>query len=109
MTGLDFKVREEKAWCIAAVRGRIDTVTASQAEKEAMSILTTHSRMALEMSELEYLSSAGLRVLLRLAKQAEKEGRDFALAGAAGIVREVLEESGLGTFLPQYEDIAELP
>ena len=61
------------------------------------------------MSGLEYLSSAGIRILLRLTKQAQAEGKDFALVGATGMVKVVLAESRMDMFAKIYASADELP
>ena len=50
--------------------GRIDSTSAPEAEKEIISACTgtAHSEVVLDAEELEYISSAGLRVILRLRK-----------------------------------------
>ena len=58
-------------------------------------IVLRSPKTVLDMADMEYLSSAGLRVLLRLNKLAKKNNRQFALAGPSGIVKTVLEDSGM--------------
>ena len=60
------------------------------------------------MSELEYVSSAGLRVMLRLNKLAKKLGHDFTVIGAKGMVKSVLEDSGMDVLLNSKESLDEL-
>ena len=62
---------------------------------KAKEILDSCTKLALDLEDLEYISSAGLRVLLRLAKKAQKENKKFCLVNINGLVKEILEESGL--------------
>ena len=82
-------------WTVWSVSGRIDMVTADTAYATGEDIVTRNAKTVLDMSDMEYLSSAGLRVLLRLNKLAKKNGGEFALAGPTGIVKSVLEDSGM--------------
>ena len=63
-TALDVKVTE-----------RLDTTTAPQLEKELSGPLEGIASLTLDFSELNYISSAGLRVLLSLQKMMNKRGR----------------------------------
>ena len=51
-----------------AVEGRLDTVTAPQLESEIRTSLDGITELTLDLSKLEYISSAGLRVLLSAQK-----------------------------------------
>lgn len=82
-------------WTVWSVSGRIDMVTADTAYAKGEEIVLRSPKTVLDMTEMEYLSSAGLRVLLRLKKLAKKQGGEFALAGPSGIVKSVLEDSGM--------------
>jgi anti-sigma B factor antagonist len=66
-------------------------------------------KMALDLSELQYISSAGLRVLLMLMKKAKASGGKVALVGVGGMVGEILEESGIDAFFEQYDMMEALP
>ena len=100
---------EKNGWTLWHVRGRLDRLTAPAISEEAEALLAATPKFAVEMSELEYLSSAGIRVLLRLMKQARTEDREFALVAPAGMVRVVLSESRLDLFTSIYDSVEELP
>ncbi len=72
--------------------GRIDSTNAAEAEKKINEAcaLQPHEALVMDMEELEYISSAGLRVLLRLRK-AEKQ---FSLVNVNTAVYEILEMTG---------------
>lgn len=95
-------------WQVLRVAGRIDTITAPVAELEALDKLGAAASLALDLAELEYISSAGLRILLRLAKEARRAKKGFALVGVQGLVREVLEESGMDELFTVVATTAEL-
>ena len=81
-----------------ALSGHIDSSNASEVEQEigAVRAAQPHSALALDMEELEYISSAGLRVVLRLRK-AEKE---FSLVNVSAAVYEVLDMTGFAEMMP---------
>ena len=74
-----------------------------------MGKLTDGAKMALDLSELQYISSAGLRVLLMIMKKSKAAGGKAALVGVSGMVGEILEESGIDTFFEQYDKVEALP
>ena len=88
-------------WTVWSVNGRIDMVTAEKAYATGEDIVNRNEKTVLDMSGMDYLSSAGLRVLLRLNKLAKKSGKEFTLCGPSGIVKSVLEDSGMDLCFPE--------
>ncbi|MBR1737264.1 MAG: STAS domain-containing protein, partial [Firmicutes bacterium] len=58
-----------------AIEGRLDTTTAPQLEAELKSSLDGVKKLVFDIKELEYISSAGLRVLLTAQKTMNKQGK----------------------------------
>lgn len=65
-------------------------------------------KTVLDMSGVVYISSAGLRVLLRLLKKAKREGKVFTVAGPSGAVKTVLKDSDMDTLLDMRESLDDL-
>lgn len=59
---------------ILALEGRLDTITAPELEKELKELLPGVTSLVLDFEKLEYISSAGLRVLLTTWKCMNKQG-----------------------------------
>src|SRR3954454_8422316 len=78
---------------VASCDGRLDTSTAAEAEKKLLSLLNEGALVA-DLAGVRYISSAGLRVLLKTAKQAKGAGLGFAVCALQPGVREVFEVSG---------------
>ena len=70
---INFSESFKGGWYIIGIGGRMDTNTASTGEEKIKAVLKDHIQVALDLSKLDYISSAGLRVLLRVAKIANKE------------------------------------
>ena len=104
-----FQTSEKNGWTLWAVTGRLDRLTAQAAADDADKVFAAAQKFAVDMSGLEYLSSAGIRILIRLTKQASAEGKEFALVGATGMVKVVLAESRMDMFAAIYESADELP
>ena len=81
-----------------ALEGRLDTITAPELEKALQGSLEGVSELIFDMEKLEYISSAGLRVLLLAKKAMYRQGR-VKLVHVGEIVMEVLEITGLTSVL----------
>ncbi len=84
---------------VAVLDGRLDTTTAPAAEAQLLGMIGAGTKLVADLSKVNYVSSAGLRILLKAAKQAKQEGGGFALAAPQAPVREVLDISGFDKIL----------
>ena len=76
-----------------ALEGRLDTTTAPQLENDLRDALSGLTDLKLDMANLDYISSAGLRVLLSAQKQMMKQG-SMKLVHVAETVMEIFEVTG---------------
>lgn len=76
-----------------AVKGRLDTTTAPSLERELKSGLNGVSELIFDLSDLVYISSAGLRVLLSAQKVMNKQGK-MVVQHANTDVMDVFEVTG---------------
>lgn len=95
---------EEKNKVIVYVDGRIDTLTASDFEKQLIELINNNKDVIIECSKIEYISSAGLRSLLVLEKLAAVKKINIVLCRLPELVREVLEISGFDSFFEVRND-----
>lgn len=96
--------------CVVRVTGRLDAVTAPELDQAVMRIIDQGKhKMAFDLTHLEYVSSAGLRTFLVVAKKLKGLGGELSLAGLQGNIKEVLEISGFPSILPCYDSMDELP
>ena len=106
---VSFQTATHKDWQIFSIIGRVDTVTSTEVDKVGNEFLQANNKIALDMSSMEYISSAGLRVLLRMAKKAKRDKKTFVLFGASGMIKEVLEVSGMDLLVKIYDTKEDLP
>lgn len=92
---------------IVAIAGNLDSTTSPEAQKALDAVLAGARTVALDFSAVDYISSAGLRVLLGAAKQLRASGGTLRLFGLNQSVREVFEISGFSTILAVYPSEAE--
>lgn len=76
-----------------ALTGRLDTTTAPHLEAELKTSLTGVDSLVMDFTGLEYISSAGLRVLLSAQKVMNKQGK-MTVRHANETVKEVFEVTG---------------
>lgn len=76
-----------------ALEGRLDTNTAPELEEALKADLNGITSLILDLKNLEYISSAGLRVLLSAQKIMNKQG-SMTVTGANAVVMEVFEVTG---------------
>jgi anti-anti-sigma factor len=94
--------------CILRPQGRLDSETAP-AFSDDMNVLIAGGadKLLLDMAALDYISSAGLRVILQAAKQIKGKGGKLALCSMSEQIREVFEISGFAGILdivPSHDD-----
>jgi anti-anti-sigma factor len=82
---------------ILEVSGRVDSNTApTLGERLSGSLGVPQTRLVLDFRQIEYISSAGFRILLLAARRAEEVGSRLVLCGLSGKVRQLFD---LGGFL----------
>jgi len=92
---------------VIALAGRIDSGTAKSYEDYLLARLEDgRPALVLDLGGVDYISSAGLRVLLIAVKRAAAQNRGFALCQLQDTVAEVLEISGLTALLRVQPDLA---
>ena len=80
------------------VEGRIDTTTAPELEKEIKDSLDGVKSLVLDFEKVEYISSAGLRVLLSTQKIMNKQG-EMKLINVSSDIMEIFEVTGFSDIL----------
>jgi anti-sigma B factor antagonist len=84
---------------VIELEGRLDTTTAPQLEAELKNSLDGVTELVFDLGALEYISSAGLRVLLSAYKTMRGQG-SMKITNANELVKEVFEVTGFSDFLP---------
>ena len=78
--------------------GRLDTTTAPELEKELKASLDGLTTLIIDMTELEYISSAGLRVLLSAQKTMNRQG-EMKVTHVGETIMEIFEVTGFSDIL----------
>lgn len=83
---------------IIALEGRLDTLTAPELEKDVSGDLANVNELVFDFEKLDYISSAGLRVLLAI--QQKMDGKPVKITKANEVIREVFDVTGFGDIIP---------
>ena len=81
-----------------ALKGRLDTLTSPELERTLKEVLPGPTELILDFSELDYISSAGLRLLLSAQKQMQAQG-SMKLRGVGETLMEIFEITGFSDIL----------
>lgn len=79
--------------------GRLNTSTAPELEADIKSSTADVDDLCLDLKELEYISSAGLRVILAAQKLMNSKGGNLAVINAVDTVKEVFEVTGFSSII----------
>ena len=101
---MEITTRETGDVIVVDLSGRLDTQTSGSAADELSRVTELgKTKILLNLSDLEFISSAGLRVLLRTAKLVQGANGKVMVCHANGVVKEVMELSGFESFLQMHE------
>ena len=88
---------------ILGLKGRLDASNAASLEGKVLSLVAAgETRLVFDLAQLDYISSAGLRVLLMAAKRLMRPSGQVALAAPQEHVKEVFEIAGFSSILKIY-------
>ena len=95
---LNIEKKSNASQLTVALTGRLDTTTAPELEKELKDSLNGVTELVIDMAALEYISSAGLRVLLSAQKTMNKQG-GMKVIHVNETIQEIFEVTGFSDIL----------
>jgi len=103
----DLSVSSERSGDILIVRisGRVDSVTAVKLDTKLEKLGHENRNMVFDLKEVSYLSSAGVRSILKASKTAQKTGGNVKLAAVPDLVANSLETAGLLEVFSVYPSV----
>ena len=103
---MEIRIQESGRATVVAVAGKLDALSAGDYEKAVNQLIAEgKTRFVVDFAKLDYISSAGLRVLLTTAKQLKPRGGVALFANVPGNVREVFEVTGFGSILDIHDSV----
>jgi anti-anti-sigma factor len=101
---VEITIQKYKRVAVITVTGRVDSATASEFENRVNEVIEDgQHNLVLDLSQVEFLSSAGLRVLVTTRKTLQAAGGDIVLAQPSDRVVETLDTAGLDVLFERYD------
>lgn len=89
------KIQETDDRIVAFLSGELDTAAAQETEQALQPLLNSGGKdIVIDCTELDYIASSGLRILLGILKQAKEVGSRVILKNVNEVIRDVLELTG---------------
>jgi len=103
---LNISVETLKRVAVVTVDGRIDSTNAGQLDNTLKQLLEDgQNNLVIKLSDVEYMSSAGLRAIVAALREAKKKRGDVRIAEPSERVTEVFSLAGLTALFETYDDL----
>ncbi len=102
---MDINIKTMGQVTIVEITGHIDGKTAAQAQAQILPLLEPGCKMLVDMSGVEYMSSAGLRLMLSLCRQALGSKGQLLLVGLSEEIRDTMAATGFLNFFATQDTI----
>jgi len=90
---------------ILELSGRLDTRTSSDLETRVLEIIDNEQvRLLMDFSELDYINSTGLRILVMAFQRLSRTGGELAICGVKDYIFEIFDISGYNKLFPLFSD-----
>ena len=99
----------ERGWQIITVKGQVDSKTVNELRDYLEKEFTSAHPLGLELTEVPFMSSAGLRTLLTLYRQTKSSGVSLALIGLRPEITDTMKVTGFYQYFTVYEKTDDLP
>lgn len=103
---LNFGIHEHHTWLVVAVSGDVDLSNADLMKREIDSAIASGaSQIAVDLREVGFMDSTGLRVLIETHNHLSGDDREFAIITKEGPVERLFEITSLQAYLPIRSDL----
>jgi len=107
MDNLSVQTETKGSIAVVTVNGRIDSETAPAFDAELTKIVGGNARLVLNLKGVDFMSSAGIRAIVKASQAVEKSGGMVRLASVPELVNSVLYTVGLNLKLGSYASVDE--
>jgi anti-sigma B factor antagonist len=104
---MKISTEERDGLAIVAIEGEIDSQTAPEAQEQLLQVVEAHERIVMDMGALTFMSSAGLRMMLLLYRQATAHNGKVAIVGLSDSIKDTMEATGFLGFFEVFGSIEE--
>ncbi|MBE9044550.1 anti-sigma factor antagonist [Pleurocapsales cyanobacterium LEGE 10410] len=91
---MELKIETVEVATVVELTGDVDASTASEVKDKILPLFEAESKMLLDMTNVPYMSSAGLRMLLMLYRQASIQQVKLVLVGLSEEIADIMEVTG---------------
>jgi len=99
----------ERGWQIITVKGQVDSKSVNELRDYLDKEYTSAQPLGLELTDVPFLSSAGLRTLLTVYRQTQSSGVSLALIGLRPEIADTMKVTGFYQYFTVYESLVDLP
>jgi anti-sigma B factor antagonist len=100
--------KKENGVYILVLKGRLDSNTSDQFGEKLYSLIQAgENKLVLDLAGVDYISSAGLRVIIKSVKDLKRNDGKLCLCSMKDYIREVFDLSGIATILPIHPTLEE--
>lgn len=100
--GVEISVEEEAGMHVVTIEGRIDATTTPIVEKKLEGLIEASSKIVIDCSNINYLSSAGMRFFLSMTKKMQAKNGKVAFFSMSDDVMEIIKMAGFERILKIY-------
>ena len=105
---MEIKTVTQDEVTIVEISGSLDANTVPEAQDVIMPLVVPDCLLVMDMSECEYVSSAGLRLLLMIAKRLKaNQSGQWCLAGVSEEIMDVMEMTGFVQFFETFDTVSD--
>jgi anti-sigma B factor antagonist len=103
---MDINIKTVEQVTVVEITGDIDGKTAPQAQSQILPLIQPNCKVVVDMSRVEYMSSAGLRMMLSLHRQASSSKGQLLLVGLSEEIKDTMSMTGFLNFFT-FQDTVE--
>lgn len=104
---MNININHQSGVIIAEIKGEIDANTAPLIQEKVSPLFRPKTQLLLNLTHVEYMSSAGLRILLTLHRYATANHCQLILVGLSEEIADVMEITGFLNFFTTYNTVEE--
>lgn len=102
---MSVEVKKEESYTVISLCGALDGTTSQDVYEKITPAISENVDIIFEMKGCEYVSSAGLRVLLMAAKQLKKNGGKGVFVNLSSEIEEVMQMTGFDNIFKSYNSM----
>lgn len=96
----------QRGYSLVRLGGRLDAHTAEEYKTQLQTLITPARTWVVgDLGDLQYISSAGLNLLIHVCRELRKQGGDFRLANVQSYVKEILDLTGATKIFRLYDSV----